>query len=445
MKKILLIYTPVCTPASMPYSITNLYSFLKANGADDVKALDLNAKFHSMRFPEYKNYIRNMRYNKEEYNKKTREFIKKSAEVYSENNKKVIRGEKPELFDELMQIIKKEKPDITAFSLVYSSQVFYAYPMIKELNNEGIITIAGGPAVSRKIMGAANYILKDRDELLKFLGKEKKEDSYALDFSIYDDEYFTPESVVPIKTSNTCYYRRCAFCSHYAKEKYFEFPLGDVKKTIKDSGKKHFFLADEMISKKRLLQIADFIRDLNVRWTCQLKPTKEYDYDTLKKLNESGLKMVEWGVESGNERVLKLMKKGTNVKDVEKVLEDSHKAGIKNVVYIMFGFPTETKEEFINTIDFLKRNSENIDLVSTTIFGLQKGTDVFENPSVYGIKKIYEEERTVLDPKISYDAAYGLTNDEARELRQKYKKTIDKINRYPKDMNFFREHMLILS
>ena len=61
-----------------------------------------------------------------------------------------------------------------------------------------------------------------------------------------------------------------------------------------------------------------------------------------------------WGVESGNDRVLELINKGTNVKDIEKVLEDSHNVGIKNIAYILFGFPTEIKEEFLDTIEFLK-------------------------------------------------------------------------------------------
>ena len=152
--------------------------------------------------------------------------------------------------------------------------------------------------------------------------------------------------------------------------------------------------------------------------------------------------MVIWGIESGNDRVLSLMKKGTNVKDVEIVLKRSHDAGIKNVTYIMFGFPTETKEEFLDTIQFLKRNDENIDLVSTSVFGLQKDTPVYKDPASFGIKKIIEEERTILEPKITYEVSVGLSNEQASILKKNYKKTIEKINKHPKGMNFFREHMI---
>ena len=154
--------------------------------------------------------------------------------------------------------------------------------------------------------------------------------------------------------------------------------------------------------------------------------------------------MIIWGVESGSDRVLSLMRKGTNKKDISKVLSDSHKAGIRNTVYIMFGFPTETKEEFLETISFLEDNADSIDLVSTSVFGLQKGTPVFDNPGDFGITKITESKRTILEPKISYEVSSGLTHAGAVKLRNSYKKTMEKVNKFPKTMNFFREHMLLV-
>jgi len=139
---------------------------------------------------------------------------------------------------------------------------------------------------------------------------------------------------------------------------------------------------------------------------------------------------------------LKLMNKGTNKEEVEKVLKHSHEVGIKNVVYIMFGFPGETREEFLETIQFLKDNDEYIDLVSVSIFGLQKDSQVYKNPKKFKITKIIEEQRTVLEPRLTYEVSSGLTNKEAIKLRNNYKKTIEKINKYPRKMNFFREHML---
>ncbi|MBW3022467.1 radical SAM protein, partial [Candidatus Woesearchaeota archaeon] len=268
---------------------------------------------------------------------------------------------------------------------------------------------------------------------------------YSLDYNIFDiNRYFNKEAVLPLKTSHGCYYARCAFCTHHKGERYFEYELNNIEKTIMDTKHKYFFIIDDMVSKGRIIEISKIMKKYNKDWVCQLRPTKDYDCDTLKKLKEAGCNMIIWGVESGCQRVLDIMGKGTNVDDVSKVLQDSHEAGIRNVVYIMFGFPGETEEEFIETVKFLEDNNEAIDLVSTSVFGLQRGSLVYDNPEKYGVYEIVEKPRTVLEPKISFKVKEGLSNDDILRLKQKYRKKIEAINKYPKSMNFFREHMLVL-
>ena len=448
MKTILLAYLPFCTPATPPYSITYLYSFLKANSGNTVKVLDLNLEFHKLKFPEFQKYYKEG--NWKEYDAKTAEYKKISSKVYYENNRKVVDGEKPELFEELLNQIKEAKPDIVAFSIVYSSQAFFAYALMKEMKQReefrNIQIILGGPSVNEKIIALADKTLKNEIELLNFV-EEKEFDHEDLNFNIIPDfsqynlsDYFTPHPIIPVRTSNTCYYKQCAFCSHYLKADYLEFPIEMITKTITASKQKYFFLIDDMIPPKRLLKLAEAFRPLDIRWCVQLRPTKEFTHELLKTLKESGLTMIMWGVESGNDRVLKLIRKGTNVKDVEKVLENSRTAGIRNITYILFGFPGETKEEFLDTIEFLKKNKENIDLVSTSIFGLQYGTHAYTNSEEFGIT-IIEEERTVLEPRLTYTVKNGLTQKEAARLKDNHRRTLESINKFPKNMNFFREHM----
>lgn len=440
MKNILLIYPPFCTPASPPYSIANLYSFLKANSKHNIEVLDLNLEFHKLKFPEYQEYYQKKDW--KDYDKVTKEYDQISRKTYSENNKGIVKNQKPEFFKELIDKIKQKNPDILVFSIVYSSQVFYAHSLIKELN---IKSIVGGPSVNSILSKAADKTLNNEIELLEELGEKLKKRDIVLDFSIYNiKEYFTPCPVIPIKTCSTCYYKGCTFCTHFNRQRYFEFDLNIIKQSIINSKQKHFFLIDDMISKKRLLEFAEKVKELNIRWTCQLRPTKDLDFETLKRLRESGLTMIMWGVESGNDRILGLIRKGTNKKDIEEVLKNSHSAGIKNIVYIIFGFPTETKDEFLETIEFLKSNRANIDLVSVSIFGLQKDTEIYNNPEKFGIKKIFHEKRTLLEPKITYEVETGLAQEEANKLRERYKRTIENINKYPKTMNFFREHMFCL-
>ncbi|MBU4502000.1 MAG: radical SAM protein [Nanoarchaeota archaeon] len=444
MKKVLLVYPPFCTPASPPYSITYIHSFLKNNCDHNIAVLDVNLEFHKLKFADYqKSYKDSSKW--EDYEGKTKEYHQLTIKTYAENNKKIRNNEKPEFFDEMLKLIKDKNPDVVAFSLVYSSQVFYAYSLIKEL--KGVKVVIGGPAVNKKLIEVADESLANEIELLNFI-EEREIDHDSLnfetspDFSVYNlDSYFTPKPVIPLRTSTTCPYQGCSFCAHFTSVPYFEFPLELIKKTVVNSKQKYFFIIDDMIPTKRLLRIAEMLKPLNVNWTCQLRPTKDLDFDTLKTLRDSGLTMLIWGVESGNDRVLKLINKGTNKKDIAQVLNDSHKAGIRNTVYILFGFPTETEEELLETIDFLKENEEAIDLISVSEFGLQKGTKVYNDAEKYGIKNIVEEERDLLEPKISFETVSGLTREEVKKLKGGQKKTIENINKFPKTMNFFREHM----
>jgi hypothetical protein len=135
MKKILLVYSPFCTPASPSYSITNLYSFLKNNSFGDAFVLDLNLEFHKLKFPEYQIFFKDMdkwdihldrldnsknklddiknRWNRwDNYEKQSSVYANLTKETYSGNNKKIVGGIKPEHFDELLKAITDKYPDI---------------------------------------------------------------------------------------------------------------------------------------------------------------------------------------------------------------------------------------------------------------------------------------------------------------------------------------------
>ena len=440
MKNLLLVYPPFCTPASPPYSITNLYSKIKSNSNINVSAIDLNVEFHNLFFKNYLDYFKDL--NKwSDYKEVSTRCREDFNNVYSNNHKLILNNKLPQGFNQLLELIVKKKPDVVAFSIVYSSQVFYAYALIKKLKELNIKTIIGGPSVSSKLKSEADLFFSDESALFNYL-KISINNTRALDFSIYDlDKYFTPEIVLPLKTSSTCYYKMCAFCSHFSNKKYEEYDLDFIDKTIKHNVSKYFFLIDDMIHSKRLLALAKIFKKYNCTWACQLKPTKDFSKEVLHELKESGLKFVMWGVESGSNRVLNLMSKATNKDDIALILKNSKESGIINTVYIMFGFPSETLDEFNETINFLKDNRDNVDLVLSSIFGLQKGTRVYLNPEKYFITKIFEEKRTLLDSKISFDVSSGITTIKATKLRKSHLKLLDKINKFPRKTNFFREHM----
>ncbi len=415
---ILLVYPPFCTPSIMPYSISYLRDFLKNNSVPS-RCLDLNAKFHRSRFSGL--------YLKKDDPAVLETLFHDAARVYSENNRSVVNGGSPELIDEMAEHIIRQEPDAVAFSIVYNSQNFYCKALIEKIMGwRQIPIIVGGPAVSDVLKDIAVYVSGPAD-LVEYAGRTVSEYDAAPDFSDYDeDDYLTSHIIYPYKSTTSCYYKRCAFCTHHQGTRPYDLPLR--------LDKEYYCFIDDLIPVRRLKEISENIGE--GKWWAQLRPSKEL-VDVLPDLR--GLKSIAWGVESGSQRVLDMMDKGTNIRDIEHVLSVSRQAGIINTVFIMFGFPGETEEDFFKTIEFLKRNSHNIDLVSTSVFGLQKGSIVYENPEKYGIRNIREEKRTILGDKITFERSYDV-----RKMKRSYKKTIESINKFPKVYNYFKEQTLLL-
>ena len=370
--KILLIYPPFCSPSSMPHSISYIKSYLSQSFDIKIKCLDLNAKFNKSRFKE----IYSQKYSSEVLT----EFDKISRPVYAHNNKLVIQKKSPELFEEMLTLIKKESPDLVAFSLVYNSQCFYTQALIEELKRLNIPTLIGGPAVNHNIYNLSTFLV-DEHQFAEYLEKNfnltrtiPKE--VIPDFSDYNpNDYLTKEIVIPLRTSHSCYYKQCSFCTHHQSQNYREVPLELIKKTIIKSGYKNVSFFDDMISKKRLLELAEILKPLKVKWWCQLRPSKEL-LGSFKILYDSGLRSISWGVESGNQRILDLMRKKTTVEQGKKAVEIVKKHGLEIHASLMLGNVGETVQTIKETINFAK----SLDLVNATFFITSPfpGTDLYQ-------------------------------------------------------------------
>lgn len=452
--KLLLLYPPFCTPTTVPYSISYLKSFLKDNlkvKDFQVKCIDLNAKWHKLSFKEYYKSIKKSN-NLEEYGEVLTKFKENSGSSYSKNHQLILENKEPDYLNEIIDLILKEKPTHVGLSFVYNSQVFWGTIIINKLKEYNIKCYVGGPAVTEKLKKVATYCTHEVDFLEKLNESQginhntemnELDCNTIVDFTDYDkDDYLSKEIIAPIKTSSSCPHKSCTFCTHHGNLPYFENSIKNIVRTIEKSNLKNIFIIDDYVLPKRLKQLAESLSGKDINWWIQTKPVKEI-IPILKRASLSGLKAVSWGVESGNQEILNKIKKGTKVQDIEKVLEESHKNKITNIVYIMFGFPTETKEQFIDTINFLKNNEKNIDMVSTTIFGLQEGSYVYDNPEEFGINKIKREERTLLPAKITYEVSEGMTNEEATRLKHRYSKTLKKLNKLPQGFNIYKEQIIL--
>jgi len=396
----------------------------------------------------------------------------------------------PWFVQECVEFLLLNKADVVGFSIMFPEQIFFsllAARMLKTADRNIKIVFGGhsSSAAYKDILTQQfiDFVVLNEGEkafldLLSALNGDKElgqvpnlafnsdgkvtvtesslitnlDDTPFPDFSDFDlSRYFAPEPVLPILGSRGCYWRRCAFCVHY-KSYLNKYRTASVKRVVDelqyhvDNGVKYFDFVDEMIPSARFKQIGEEIvrRGLQVYYYGLAKPTSDFTNDVLDVMYESGCRYIIWGVESGCQRILDLMDKGTNVKDISRVLEDSALAGIKNHVYVMVAFPSETKEELWETLEFLYENRDNIHVIHKGRFNLHKGSLVYENPEKFYITKMYAPDFSC-GGEVKYDVSQGIKQDDAELYRVFYTKNYFHCFNYFSDcLSILRHHALLL-
>lgn len=268
------------------------------------------------------------------------------------------------------------------------------------------------------------------------------------DFSLSD--YLSPLPVLPYLSARGCFWGRCAFCTHQKtymayREESVERTVGRLSELKERYNVGHFNLVDEMIHPNRfsLLSSAIIRSGLKINYSAYAKPTGRFDASLLKRLFRSGARVLMWGVESGSQRVLDSMKKGTRVVEMERVLHEAGEAGIWNLIFMMFGFPGETRFEWEESLDFLEKSRKSVDALSKSRFILLAGSEVYKAPRDFGIQRVLS--RSGQDPisvAYDYEVDRGLGREEAEKL---FDKILPKLGEYGRSPYFgqFRDHLLI--
>ena len=263
--------------------------------------------------------------------------------------------------------------------------------------------------------------------------------------------YYAPEPVLPLLLSRGCYWRRCTFCVHYlsAGDTYRLHSMPVVIEMLRGfvaQGITNFSLVDEMISPGHFVRLAKAIREagLDISYYALSKPNKSFTADVLQTMADSGCRYILWGVESGCQRVLDLMGKGTKKDDIAQVLHDAHAVGIANHVYIICGFPTETQAEFDETIRFLERHRTAIDAIHRGPFALETGSPIATNPQQFGITATWTAVDTPLGGRIGYRTKTGMSMEEAIAAFRAAIPFFRSFNPYAQYLANFRDHALLV-
>ncbi len=204
------------------------------------------------------------------------------------------------------------------------------------------------------------------------------------------------DRIFPFITSRGCPYR-CTFCSTPSMNRFRWRPMDKdlayerIMKVVRKYNIDVIRFYDENFTSnpKRAVELADKING-DFSWYIQARLDNLLLFD-VKRLEKNGLYIAQCGVESGSERILKIIDKGENIATMTKANRKLAETNINVYLNFMIGFPTETKEEVMQTVDLslrMLKDNKNAYIASFYIVSAYLGTPLFDFAIKNGFRKV---------------------------------------------------------
>ena len=385
-----------------------------------------------------------------------------------------------DLFNEhIIDSLIQEGADLVGISVTATSQVMPAFTLARLLKEKNAdLHIAMGGSVFTKLIDnlQENHLLFDLvDSFIVFEGEhallglieqlEGKmdfskvpnlvykegdrirvnkpfhiEDINSLPTPDYDgfplDRYLSPKRVLPLQGSRGCYWRKCTFCNLHVDNLKFrlrnlDLVLEDMDRLKEKYDAEYMFFSDECMPVKQLDNMSSRLieKGNNVKWMAGIRFDKGLTKDVLAKAREAGCLKMVFGLESSNKRVLSLMDKGIETEITKNIIDDCDETGIAIHMYVIVGFPSETREEALETLDFVISNEKFLKSKGASclacLFELEKHAPILRDPGKYGLTKIGHPKQDDLSLGYFYETDRGMTPEESGEVYEHVRSEID--------------------
>jgi len=199
-----------------------------------------------------------------------------------------------------------------------------------------------------------------------------------------EDLYLSPNQVFSIYSALGCSYGACTFCGSNRENadyvpRQISVMLDEMQSLKQRYGIDRFNICDNNFDPVRAKFFCDELeyRDEKVFWQCTSRVYNTLDPPLLARMRENGCVLMNVGLETANDRILRLMRKGYTVDHAEEMMRNMHEAGMRLHTYVICGFPSETPEESENTVRFLKQNIQSCHSVYFQDYEAQLATKVF--------------------------------------------------------------------
>ena len=198
-----------------------------------------------------------------------------------------------------------------------------------------------------------------------------------------------------LTVAHGCYWKKCSFCDVSLDyigryEGASAAVLADrIEAIVRETGQTGFHFVDEAAPPKALKTLAHELiaRRAGISWWGNVRFEKTFTPDLAELLADSGCIAISGGLEVASDRLLTLMKKGVSVDQVARVTKAFSDAGILVHAYLMYGFPTQTVQDTVDALEYVRQLFANGCIQSGFFhrFACTVHSPVGKNPQEYGV------------------------------------------------------------
>ncbi|MDY0743480.1 radical SAM protein [Paucibacter sp. R3-3] len=232
-----------------------------------------------------------------------------------------------------------------------------------------------------------------------------------------------------LTVAHGCYWKKCSFCdinldyiSRY--EGASAATLVDrIETIVAETGQTGFHFVDEAAPPKALKALAAELqaRQVDISWWGNIRFEKTFSPELCQALADSGCIAISGGLEVASDRLLDLMKKGVSVEQVARVTKAFSDAGILVHAYLMYGFPTQTVQDTVDALEYVRQLFENGCIQSGFFhrFACTVHSPVGKSPEDYGVTLLPLPDSPFAKNDVGFVDPTGVDHDElGRSLKK---------------------------
>jgi hypothetical protein len=199
-----------------------------------------------------------------------------------------------------------------------------------------------------------------------------------------------------LTVAHGCYWKKCSFCDvdldYIGRYETAEARVlvDRIETIVAETGQSGFHFVDEAAPPKALRDVAHELiaRERTISWWGNIRFEKSFTPQLCDLLAQSGCVAVSGGLEVASDRLLNLMQKGVSVAQVARVTRAFSDAGILVHAYLMYGFPTQTLQETVDALEYVRQLFEQGCIQSGFFhrFSCTVHSPVGKSPEKYGIR-----------------------------------------------------------